>query len=150
MINRGMESKRISMGSGGAPLPSPEEETKWQQQFPLPLQMQDDLMSTSFGTDRDWDSQDEDEGDDDGEDGEEDEEENSSSSGEFVWKVIVQQLQNFPKIVFHISQPSIDEIVESLYNNQYSFNNLRLAKLVVQSFFFQPLNNRYFYNFNLI
>lgn len=69
-------------------MPSPEEESKWQQQFPLPLQMQDDLMSTSFGTDRDWDSQDDEEGgEDEVEEGEDDEEENSSSSGEFVWKV---------------------------------------------------------------
>lgn len=58
---------------GSAPLPSPEDEMKWQQltlSFPLPLQ--DDLMSTSFTTKHDWDSQDE---------------ENSSSSEEFVWKV---------------------------------------------------------------
>ncbi|XP_015191289.1 PREDICTED: uncharacterized protein LOC107074386 isoform X2 [Polistes dominula] len=72
---------------GGAPLPSPEEETKWQQlpssfPLPLPLPLQDDLMSTSFATERDWDSQDDDEvGDEEGED-----EDNSSSSGEFVWK----------------------------------------------------------------
>nr|XP_050861656.1 rho-associated protein kinase 1-like isoform X2 [Vespula vulgaris] len=75
------------IATGGAPLPSPEEETKWQQlpssfPLPLPLPLQDDLMSTSFATERDWDSQDDDEvGDEEGED-----EDNSSSSGEFVWK----------------------------------------------------------------
>ncbi|KAK2576641.1 hypothetical protein KPH14_005305 [Odynerus spinipes] len=75
------------IATGGAPLPSPEEETKWQQlpssfPLPLPLPLQDGLMSTSFATERDWDSQDEDEvGDEEGED-----EDNSSSSGEFVWK----------------------------------------------------------------
>lgn len=75
-------------GRIGAPLPSPEEESKWQAQFPIPLQLQDDLMSTSFSTEHDWDSQDEDDegGGDDG--APDDEEENSSSSGEFVWKVI--------------------------------------------------------------
>ncbi|XP_043290011.1 uncharacterized protein [Venturia canescens] len=85
-FNRGFGNKKTWLGSGGAPLPSPEEESKWQQQFPLPLQMQDDLMSTSFGTDRDWDSQDDEEGEDEVEEGDDDEEENSSSSGEFVWK----------------------------------------------------------------
>ncbi|XP_011304266.1 uncharacterized protein [Fopius arisanus] len=73
--------------TGGAPLPSPEEESKWQAQFPIPLQLQDDLMSTSFSTEHEWDSQDEDE-EAGGEEsrGAEVEDGNSSSSGEFVWK----------------------------------------------------------------
>lgn len=82
------DKPHVMIATGGAPLPSPEEETKWQQlpssfPLPLPLPLQDDLMSTSFATERDWDSQDDDEvGDEEGED-----EDNSSSSGEFVWKV---------------------------------------------------------------
>lgn len=100
------DKSRIVKTSGGAPLPSPEEESKWQQlpsSFPLPLplsvQLQDDLMSTSFVTEREC-SQDEDEEEeeeeedeeeeDEDEDGEEDED-NSSSSGEFVWKVCLQK-----------------------------------------------------------
>ncbi|KAL0101271.1 hypothetical protein PUN28_018813 [Cardiocondyla obscurior] len=88
--------------SSGAPLPSPEEESKWQQlpssfplPLPLPLPLQDDLMSTSFVSERECCSQDEDEEEEEedeeeeeeeeDEDGEEDED-NSSSSGEFVWK----------------------------------------------------------------
>ncbi|XP_012284175.1 uncharacterized protein LOC105701736 isoform X2 [Orussus abietinus] len=87
---------------GGAPLPSPEDELKWQQvtsSFPLPaplptpmptslpapLPMQEDLVSTSFSSEQDWDSQDEEE-DEDEEEEDDDDEENSSSSGEFVWK----------------------------------------------------------------
>ena len=110
----------ILTGGAGAPLPSPEEEAcKWQQQmsvFPmLPPQLQDNLMSTSFASEQDWNSdeeddedgpseslenevdedEDEDEDDDEGEDGvvdeddddDDDDEENSSSSGEFVWQV---------------------------------------------------------------
>lgn len=96
---RPLEDKsRIVKTSGGAPLPSPEEESKWQQlpssfplPLPLPLPIQDDLMSTSFVTERECCSQDEDEEDEedeeDGEEGEEEDEDNSSSSGEFVWKV---------------------------------------------------------------
>lgn len=92
---RPLEDKsRILKTSGGAPLPSPEEESKWQQlssSFPLPLPSQDDLMSTSFVTERECCSQDEDEeeeeDDEDDEEGEEEDEDNSSSSGEFVWKV---------------------------------------------------------------
>ncbi|KAG7202421.1 hypothetical protein KM043_018733 [Ampulex compressa] len=84
------EKPHMMITSGGAPLPSPEEESKWQQlpsSFPLPLPfpLQDDLMSTSFATDRGWGSQDEDE-DDEEEDEEDEDEGNSSSSGEFVWK----------------------------------------------------------------
>lgn len=95
------DKSRVVKMSGGAPLPSPEEESKWQQlpssfPLPLPLPLQDDLMSTSFVTERECCSQDEDEEEEEGEDeededGEEEEEEededNSSSSGEFVWKV---------------------------------------------------------------
>ncbi|CAD6233401.1 GSCOCG00007175001-RA-CDS [Cotesia congregata] len=66
----------------GVPMPSPEEESKWQAQFPI--QLQDDLMSTSFSTEHDWDSQDEDEKA--GEDATEEDDDDSSSSGEFVWK----------------------------------------------------------------
>ncbi|XP_057320266.1 dentin sialophosphoprotein-like isoform X2 [Microplitis mediator] len=66
----------------GAPMPSPEEESKWQAQFPI--QLQDDLMSTSFSTEHDWDSQDDD--DKAGEDATEEDDDDSSSSGEFVWK----------------------------------------------------------------
>ncbi|XP_015588989.1 uncharacterized protein LOC107264820 isoform X3 [Cephus cinctus] len=84
------ESRIRPGNSGCGPLPSPEEEGKWQQlppPFPLPLPTQDDLMSTSFAGEPDWDSQDEEEDDeDDGDEEEEEEEENSSSSGEFVWK----------------------------------------------------------------
>jgi len=96
------DKSRIVKTSGGAPLPSPEEESKWQQlpssfPLPLPLQLQDDLMSTSFVTEREC-SQDEDEEEeeedeeeeDEDEDGEEDED-NSSSSGEFVWKVCLKK-----------------------------------------------------------
>lgn len=94
------DTSRIMKTSGGAPLPSPEEESKWQQlpssfPLPLPLPLQDDLMSTSFVTEREYCSQDEDEEeeeeegeeDEDGEEEEEEDEDNSSSSGEFVWKV---------------------------------------------------------------
>ncbi|XP_024869072.1 uncharacterized protein LOC112452873 isoform X3 [Temnothorax curvispinosus] len=93
------DKSRIVKTSGGAPLPSPEEESKWQQlpssfplPLPLPLPLQDDLMSTSFVTERECCSQDEDEEeeeeeeDEDGEEEEEEDEDNSSSSGEFVWK----------------------------------------------------------------
>lgn len=102
------DKSRIVKTSGGAPLPSPEEESKWQQlpssfPLPLPLSLQDDLMSTSFVTERECCSQDEDEEEeeeeeeeDDDEDGEE-EEDNSSSSGEFVWKVYC-----FKNIIFLI------------------------------------------------
>ncbi|XP_011635453.1 STE20-like serine/threonine-protein kinase isoform X2 [Pogonomyrmex barbatus] len=95
---RPLEDKsRIVKTSGGAPLPSPEEESKWQQlpssfPLPLPLPLQDDLMSTSFVTERECCSQDEDEEEEEeeeeeeDEDGEEEDEDNSSSSGEFVWK----------------------------------------------------------------
>ena len=81
------DKSHIMIASGGAPLPSPEEETKWQQlppsfPLPLPLPLEDDLMSTSFGTEHGWGSQDED-------DEEEEDENNSSSSGEFVWKVSI-------------------------------------------------------------
>lgn len=100
-VTRPLEDKsHIVKTSGGAPLPSPEEESKWQQlpssfplPLPLPLPLQDDLMSTSFVTERECCSQDEDEEEEEeemeeeeDEDGEEDED-NSSSSGEFVWKV---------------------------------------------------------------
>lgn len=91
------DKSRIVKTSGGAPLPSPEEESKWQQlpssfPLPLPLPLQDDLMSTSFVTERECCSQDEDEeeeeeDEEEDEDGEEEDEDNSSSSGEFVWKV---------------------------------------------------------------
>ncbi|CAK9833376.1 Serine/threonine-protein kinase LMTK1 [Anthophora retusa] len=79
------DKPHIMITSGGAPLPSPEEESKWQQlpssfPLPLPLPLEDDLMSTSFGTEHGWGSQEEDEED------EEEDEDNSSSSGEFVWK----------------------------------------------------------------
>ncbi|KYQ56033.1 Serine/threonine-protein kinase LMTK1 [Trachymyrmex zeteki] len=99
-VTRPLEDKsHIVKTSGGAPLPSPEEESKWQQlpssfplPLPLPLPLQDDLMSTSFVTERECCSQDEDEEEEEeemeeeeDEDGEEDED-NSSSSGEFVWK----------------------------------------------------------------
>ena len=83
------DKSHIIIASCGAPLPSPEEESKWQQlpsSFPLPLPLEDDLMSTSFGTDHGWGSQDEDEEEEEEEEEEEDEN-NSSSSGEFVWKV---------------------------------------------------------------
>ncbi|RLU17144.1 hypothetical protein DMN91_011213 [Ooceraea biroi] len=90
------DGPRIVKSSGSAPLPSPEDETKWQQlpssfPLPLPLPLQDDLMSTSFGTERECYSQDEDEEEEEDEDeedeeGEEEDEDNSSSSGEFVWK----------------------------------------------------------------
>ncbi|XP_020295290.1 uncharacterized protein LOC109860544 isoform X2 [Pseudomyrmex gracilis] len=93
---RSLEDKSHMMKTGGcAPLPSPEEESKWQQSFPLPLplplpSLQDDMMSTSFATERECCSQDEDEEEeeDEGEDdeGDEEDEDNSSSSGEFVWK----------------------------------------------------------------
>nr|XP_012137748.1 PREDICTED: rho-associated protein kinase 2-like [Megachile rotundata] len=78
------DKSHIMIASGGAPLPSPEEESKWQQlppsfPLPLPLPLEDNLMSTSFGTEHEWGSQDEDEEEEEGED-------NSSSSGEFVWK----------------------------------------------------------------
>ncbi|KAK0166354.1 hypothetical protein PV328_004780 [Microctonus aethiopoides] len=78
---------KVRLMGSGAPLPSPEEESKWQAQFPIPIQLQDDLMSTSFSTEHDWDSQDEEE--DEGRDengGDDEDDENSSSSGEFVWK----------------------------------------------------------------
>ncbi|OXU24143.1 hypothetical protein TSAR_007773 [Trichomalopsis sarcophagae] len=57
----------ILTGGTGAPLPSPEDEAcKWQQQmsaFPmLPPQLQDNLMSTSFASEQDWDSDEEDDG----------------------------------------------------------------------------------------
>lgn len=96
---RPLEDKsHIVKMSGGAPLPSPEEESKWQQlpssfplPLPLPLPLQDDLMSTSFASERECCSQDEDEEEDEeeeeNEEGEEEDEDNSSSSGEFVWKV---------------------------------------------------------------
>nr|XP_033333413.1 rho-associated protein kinase 2-like isoform X3 [Megalopta genalis] len=86
------EKSHIMIGSGVAPLPSPEEESKWQQlpppfPLPLPLPVEDGLMSTSFGTEHGWGSQDEDEEEEEEEEDEEDEDEdNSSSSGEFVWK----------------------------------------------------------------
>ncbi|XP_076657724.1 uncharacterized protein LOC143361906 isoform X2 [Halictus rubicundus] len=87
------EKSHIMIGSGVAPLPSPEEECKWQQlpspfPLPLPLPVEDGLMSTSFGTEHGWGSQDEDEEEEDEEEDEEEEEDedNSSSSGEFVWK----------------------------------------------------------------
>ncbi|XP_076476276.1 uncharacterized protein LOC117153275 isoform X1 [Bombus vancouverensis nearcticus] len=85
------DKSHIMMASGGAPLPSPEEETKWQQlpssfPLPLPLPLEDDLMSTSFGTEHGWVSQDEDDEEEEEEDDEEEDENNSSSSGEFVWK----------------------------------------------------------------
>ncbi|XP_032685723.1 uncharacterized protein LOC116850953 isoform X3 [Odontomachus brunneus] len=100
MIRPLEDKSRIIKTSGGAPLPSPEEESKWQQlpssfplPLPLPLPLQDDLMSTSFVTERECCSQDEDEEEeeedeeeDDDEGGEEEDEDNSSSSGEFVWK----------------------------------------------------------------
>lgn len=103
------------MGGTGAPLPSPEEEDfKWQSDFSVAFQ--DNLMSTSFTSEQDWDSDDadevpseavlsnevdeddeddEEEDEDEGEDGvigaedddDDDEDENSSSSGEFVWQV---------------------------------------------------------------
>ncbi|EFN83866.1 uncharacterized protein LOC105183797 isoform X2 [Harpegnathos saltator] len=94
-MTRPLEDKsRIMKISGGAPLPSPEEESKWQQlpssfPLPLPLPLQDDLMSTSFVTERECCSQDEDEEEeeeDEEEEEEEEDEDNSSSSGEFVWK----------------------------------------------------------------
>lgn len=94
---RSLDDKSHMMKTGGcAPLPSPEEESKWQQSFPLPLplplpSLQDDMMSTSFATERECCSQDEDEEEEEeeGEDdeGDEEDEDNSSSSGEFVWKV---------------------------------------------------------------
>ncbi|XP_058807838.1 uncharacterized protein LOC131673673 isoform X3 [Phymastichus coffea] len=98
--------RRSSSGSG-APLPSPEDEAcKWQQMssFPtLPPQLQENLMSTSFTSEQDWDSEeelpsenainevddDDDDDEDEGEDGvmdDDDEEDTSSSSGEFVWQ----------------------------------------------------------------
>ncbi|KOC60142.1 Serine/threonine-protein kinase LMTK1 [Habropoda laboriosa] len=85
------DKPHIMITSGGAPLPSPEEESKWQQlpssfPLPLPLPLEDDLMSTSFGTEHGWGSQDEDEEEEEEEDEEEEDEDNSSSSGEFVWK----------------------------------------------------------------
>ncbi|XP_078037624.1 uncharacterized protein LOC144470414 isoform X2 [Augochlora pura] len=86
------ERSHIMIGSGVAPLPSPEEESKWQQlpspfPLPLPLPVEDGLMSTSFGTEHGWGSQDEDEEEEEEEEDDEDEDEdNSSSSGEFVWK----------------------------------------------------------------
>ncbi|KOX77354.1 Serine/threonine-protein kinase LMTK1 [Melipona quadrifasciata] len=85
------DKSHIMVASGGAPLPSPEEETKWQQlppsfPLPLPLPLEDDLMSTSFGTEHEWGSQDEDDEEEEEEDEEEEDENNSSSSGEFVWK----------------------------------------------------------------
>ncbi|CAD1469600.1 unnamed protein product, partial [Heterotrigona itama] len=85
------DKSHIMVASGGAPLPSPEEETKWQQlppsfPLPLPLPLEDDLMSTSFGTEHGWGSQDEDDEEEEEEDEEEEDENNSSSSGEFVWK----------------------------------------------------------------
>ncbi|XP_014213844.1 intracellular protein transport protein USO1-like isoform X2 [Copidosoma floridanum] len=96
-------------GGTGAPLPSPEDEdSKWQSGFPmLPYQIQDNLMSTSFSSEQDWDSneedghevpsvsisneldEDDDDDDDNGmldEDDDDDDEESSSSSGEFVWQ----------------------------------------------------------------
>ncbi|XP_034950144.1 uncharacterized protein [Chelonus insularis] len=76
VVNKYSEIQGKTMG---APMPSPEEESKWQAQFPIPLQLQDDLMSASFSTPQDWDSQDDDDDiEDDGDD--------SSSSEEFVWK----------------------------------------------------------------
>ncbi|XP_012226188.1 uncharacterized protein [Linepithema humile] len=113
---RPLEDKsRIVKMSGGAPLPSPEEESKWQQlpsSFPLPLPLpsplQDDLMSTSFASERECCSQDEDEEEDEeeeeNEEGEEEDEDNSSSSGEFVWK--------------RYNEPHIEQIrVKSTANN---------------------------------
>jgi len=115
-VTRPLEDKsRIVKTSGGAPLPSPEEESKWQQlsssfplPLPLPLPLQDDLMSTSFVTERECCSQDEDEEEEeeeeeeDDEDGEEEDEDNSSSSGEFVWKVYRSKIlwHQIPLIVF--------------------------------------------------
>ncbi|XP_012261877.2 uncharacterized protein LOC105689443 isoform X2 [Athalia rosae] len=71
-LNQEPEKQLHAVIGGSAPLPSPEDELKWQQlslSFPLPPQ--NDLMSTSFSSKHDWDSQDDD---------------NSSSSGEFIWK----------------------------------------------------------------
>ncbi|XP_015109983.1 uncharacterized protein LOC107036496 isoform X2 [Diachasma alloeum] len=85
-VGQKSQSQTRSRTSSGAPLPSPEEESKWQAQFPIPLQLQDDLMSTSFSTEHEWDSQDEDEEGGGEERAEVEDEENSSSSGEFVWK----------------------------------------------------------------
>lgn len=99
MIRPLEDKSRVIKISGGAPLPSPEEESKWQQlpssfPLPLPLPLEDDLMSTSFATERECCSQDDDEEEEeeeeeeeDDDDGEEEDEDNSSSSGEFVWKV---------------------------------------------------------------
>lgn len=99
-MTRPLEDKsRIVKMSGGAPLPSPEEESKWQQlpssfplPLPLPLPLQEDLMSTSFASERECCSQEdedeeEDEEEEENEEGDEEDEDNSSSSGEFVWKV---------------------------------------------------------------
>ncbi|XP_063995899.1 rho-associated protein kinase 1-like isoform X2 [Diachasmimorpha longicaudata] len=85
-VGQKSQSQTKSRTSSGAPLPSPEEESKWQAQFPIPLQLQDDLMSTSFSTEHEWDSQDEYEEGGGEERAEVEDEENSSSSGEFVWK----------------------------------------------------------------
>lgn len=111
----------------GAPLPSPEEE--WHSDFTtLPVELQDNLMSTSFTSEQDWESDDaeevpseavsnevddDDDEDDDGEDGvigaeddDDDEDENSSSSGEFVWQVslINKQMFFFQKFGIFYSQ----------------------------------------------
>lgn len=104
------DKSHIMISTGGAPLPSPEEESKWQQlpsSFPLPLPspLEDDLMSTSFGTEHGWGSQDEDEEEEDeDEEEEEEDEDNSSSSGEFVWKVYISTiyLPNVVKYEFKI------------------------------------------------
>jgi len=131
------DKSRIAKSNGGAPLPSPEDETKWQQlplaftlplslplPLPLSLPLQDDLMSTSFATERECYSQDEDEEEEEeeeDEEGEEEDEDNSSSSGEFVWKVnyfykkFCQICQIFFANLFRISKFMFLEIQRATY-----------------------------------
>ncbi|XP_029032499.2 STE20-like serine/threonine-protein kinase isoform X1 [Osmia bicornis bicornis] len=100
------DKSHIMIPSGGAPLPSPEEESKWQQSFPLPLPLplEDNLMSTSFGTEHEWGSQDDDEEE------EEEGEDNSSSSGEFIWK--------------RYSEPHIEQVRKSFDNEEAMVNDI--------------------------
>ncbi|XP_017892455.1 STE20-like serine/threonine-protein kinase isoform X3 [Ceratina calcarata] len=111
------EKSRLMIVGGGAPLPSPEEESKWQQlpssfPLPLPLPLEDDLMSTSFGIEHAWASQDEDEDEEEEEEeeeGEEEDENNSSSSGEFVWK--------------RYNEPDVEQVQIRSSNNEESMED---------------------------
>lgn len=151
-----LENKpRFVKTNGGAPLPSPEEESKWQQlpspfPLPLPLPLQDDLMSTSFASERECCSQDEDEEEEEEEDREEEEEEddededNSSSSGEFVWKVSCASsfflCINLSNIFLHFSKSRF-----FLYHSKSRF----FFHLSRSQFFLHYSKSRFFVIFNL-